>query len=151
MITPLTEPSINKSVVNRHTYVTYRKNRNVRQPATKTVDTVAKKPKPPKILKKDSVKAVIKTETQKPTLPKELPKIPIKEIQNQVPIKEEIEPKPIKTETIEEAINEAVRSVPVERKVNAEQHKATTVSGINLNGRSQYSYNSILGTCVLHN
>ena len=150
MITPLTEPSINKSVVNRHTCVTYRKNRNARQPTTKTLDTVAKKPKPI-IHKKDSVKPIVKTETQKPTLPKELPKILIKDIQKPVPIKEEIEPKPVKTETIEEAINEAVRSVPVERKVNIEQYKATTVSSTGLNTRSRYSYNSILGTCVLHN
>ena len=143
MITPLTEPSINKSVVNRHTCVTYRKTRNARQSATKTVNTVAKKHKP-NILKNDSVKPVVKTEEQKPTLPIELPKIPIKEIQKPIPIKEEIEQKPVKTETIEEAVNEAVRSVPVERKVNTEQRKANTVSGINLNSRSHYSYNSIL-------
>ncbi len=150
MITPLTEPSINKSVVNRHACVTYRKTRNARRSPTKTIDTAPKKPKST-ILKKDSVKPIIKTEEQKPTLPIELPKIPIKEIQNPVPIKEEIEQKPVKTETIEEAINEAVITVPVERKVNIEQRKVTMVSGGGLNTRSHYSYNSILGTCVLHN
>ena len=150
MITPLTDPSINKSVVNRHSCVTYRKNRNARQPTTKTVDTVVKKPTPI-IHKKDSVKPVVKTEIPPPTLHIELPKIPIKEIQKPVPIKEDIEPKPVKTETIEETVNEVVRSVPVERKVNIEQRKATTVSGTGLNTRSHYSYNSILGTCVLHN
>ena len=150
MITQLTEQSINKSVVNRHACITYRKTRNVRRSPTKNMDTIHKKPKSI-ILKKDSVKPIVKTEEQKPTLPIELPKTPIKETQNPEPIKEEIEPKPVKTETIEEAINEDVISVPVERKVNLEQRKVTMVSGGGLNTRSQYSYNSILGTCVLHN
>jgi hypothetical protein len=144
----LTEQSINRSVINRHTGLSRHKTRISKQYVPKSSEVLIRKEQP-KILKKTTVKRTVKPKSVKRIQPKTLPKIQIKDIP--IPVEESKKQESVKLETIEEAINEVAKPVSVERKVNIEQSRASGIFGSVINSRSHYSYNSILGTCVLHN
>ena len=147
MITPSAEPFINKSVINRHSCVSRRRNMIPKHVPSKPVETIIVK----KIPKKINAKPVIKEEPVQQEIIEEIKPEQIDNKPESEPIEEPIEQEPVKVDSMEEAIQTAVNDTPIERKIEIEQHNTYNVlSNRTANMSHRYTYNSILGTRVYY-
>ena len=148
MITPSTEPSINNSVINRHSCISCRRKKIAKQIPSKPVEKNIVK----KIPKMIDIKPVIKKEPVQQDTFYEIEPEYIENKSESKPIEEHIKQEPIDIGSIEEAIQTAVNDVPIERKVEVEPHNTYNVlSNRTVNTTHHYTYNSILGTRVYYN
>ena len=143
MITPLTEPSINKSVINRRSCISRRRNMIAKQTSSKPMEKNIVK-KSPKII---DIKPVVKKECIQQEIIEE---IKPRYIENK-PTEERIKQEPVNTDSMEEAIRTAVNDTPIERKVEIKQHDTYNIfDNRTVNMNPHYAYNSILGTRVYY-
>ena len=151
MITPLTEPSVNKSVINRHSCISLRKQRTVIRAPAKPVKPIVKST-PKKIQQCPAVKEEPKIESVKEIIHEEIITQPIKELPQQTIVEEKISMKPVEIDATESAITTTVNEVPVERKIEIEQRNSTNIhNNVVRNTGHYYTYNPLLGSRILHN
>ena len=151
MITQLTEPSINKSVMNRHSCLSHHKQRIVNRAAANPVKPIIKS-----MLKKIQqcpvVKEEPKIESVKEIIGEETITQPIEELPQQTIIEEKISMKPVEIDPMESAVQSAVKEVPIERKIEIEQRNSTKIhDNMVRNTGHYYTYNPLLGSRILHN
>ena len=151
MITQLTEPYINKSVMNRHSCISRRRNVMVKQIPSKPIEknivkTIPKKPDIKRMIKEESIR-----QNKKQVINKSEPENVDNESESKQ-IKELIKQEQITVDAMEDAIQVAVNDVPVKRDMAIEQCNTSKITGDKtVNIRNRYVYNSILGSRVYFN
>lgn len=137
MITSSIEPSINKSVINRHSYISNHRKVQSKQIPSKPVEKHIVKRKP-KIM---DTKSAIKKESIRQEI--------IDEIK---PIGKQLKQELTNIDSMEEAIHAAVNDSHKDHKTMVTHHNTPNVTDNRpSNTPNQYAYNSILGKRVYYN